>query len=444
MLDLAHYDALIIGFGKAGKTLAGAFSSKDWKVALVEEETNMYGGTCINVACIPTKLLMHDALEGKEYSAAIERKFNTIEKLNKKNYHSVADLDNAKVIDGRAKFVNEKEIEVSKKDGGTESITANKIFINTGATSVIPPLEGNMDAEKIYTSTSLLNEEKLPETLTIVGGGYIGLEFATMYNAFGATVNIIVPDDGILKNEDKEIKDEITRDMKESGINFIFGKKAEKVADNGSDITVSLSGGEAVTSNAVLFATGRKANTEGLGLENTKIDTDDRGAIVVDEHLQTSVDNIYAVGDVKGGMQFTYTSLDDFRVVKSHLLEDGSYTSDDRKNIQYTKFIDPPFSKVGYTLDEAKEAGFNAQEKSMLMSGHPRSHINNELRGIFKAVVDTESGEILGAHLYGVNSEELINMVKLAMDHDIPYGYLRDMMYNHPGMSEAFNNLFNI
>lgn len=265
-----------------------------------------------------------------------------------------------------------------------------------------------------------------------------------MYNAFGSTVNVIVPDDAILKNEDSEISEEITKDMKESGLNFIFGQKAEKVTDNGSDITVSLSGGDDITSKGVLFATGRKANTKDLGLENTEIDTDDRGNIVVDEHLQTTVENVYAVGDVKGGMQFTYTSLDDFRVVKSHLLEDGSYTSDDRKNIQYTMFIDPPFSRVGYTLSEAKEAGFNAKEKSMPMSGHPRSHINNELRGIFKAVVDTESGEILGAHLYGVNSEELINMVKLAMDNDIPYGFLRDMMYNHPGMSEAFNNLFDI
>ena len=174
MLELSHYDALIIGFGKAGKTLAGALSSKDWKVALVEEDPNMYGGTCINVACIPTKLLMHDALEGKEYSAAIERKFTTIEKLNNKNYHSVADLNNAEVIDGRAKFVSDKEVEVSKKDGSKETLSADKIFINTGATSIVPPLDGDMDSDKVYTSTSLLNEKELPETLTIVGRGYIG------------------------------------------------------------------------------------------------------------------------------------------------------------------------------------------------------------------------------------------------------------------------------
>ena len=158
-------------------------------------------------------------------------------------------------------------------------MTADKIFINTGAKTAIPPLEGDMDSDKIYTSTSLLEEKKLPETLTIVGGGYIGLEFATMYNAFGSTVNVIVPNDAILENEDEEIAKEITKDLKESGVNFIFGNSAEKVTDNGNDITVHLSESEDITSQAVLFATGRKPNTEGLGLENTSVKVNDKGAI---------------------------------------------------------------------------------------------------------------------------------------------------------------------
>lgn len=441
---MANFDALIIGFGKAGKTLAGSLAAQNWKVALVEEDPKMYGGTCINIACIPTKLLMHDALEGKDYASAIERKFTTIEKLNNKNYHTVADLDNAEVIDGKATFLNDKEVEVKKNDGSKETLTADKIFINTGAKTAIPPLEGDMDSDKIYTSTSLLEEKKLPETLTIVGGGYIGLEFATMYNAFGSTVNVIVPNDAILENEDEEIAKEITKDLKESSVNFIFGNSAEKVTDNGNDITVHLSESEDITSQAVLFATGRKPNTEGLGLENTSVKVNDKGAIEVNDHLETSVENIFALGDVKGGMQFTYTSLDDFRIVNDYLLSEGKYTFKERQNVQYSMFIDPVFSRIGYTLDEAKEKGYNAKENSMAMSGHPRSHVNNETRGIFKAVVDTDSKKILGAHLYGVNSEELINTVKLAMDHDIQYTSLRDMMYNHPNMSEAFNNLFDI
>lgn len=445
MLYLTHFDALIIGFGKAGKTLAGELANRDWNVALIEKDKTMYGGTCINIACIPTKLLMHDALEKREYRAAVERKNSVIGKLRDKNYHSVADLNNAKVYDAKASFISDSEIEIEADNGKKEVLSADKIFINTGAESIIPPIDGDINSDKVYTSTTLIDEVVLPEKLTIVGGGYIGLEFATMYNAFGSEVSVIVPDDKILKSEDSDISAEITKDMEESGINIIFGERAEKVIDEGSSkITVTLSGGREFTSNAVLFATGRKSNTNGLGLENTSVELTDKEEIKVNNHLQTSAENIFALGDVKGGMQFTYTSLDDYRIVKSHLLGDGGYTYDSRTNVHYTMFTNPPYSRAGLTLEEAQEQGYEATENSMPMSGHPRSHINDELRGLFKAVVDTETKEILGVHLYGVNSEELINLVKLAMENNIPYTALRDQMYNHPVMSEAFNTLFDI
>lgn len=442
---MTHFDAIIIGFGKAGKTLAGDLAGRDWNVALIEKDKTMYGGTCINIACIPTKLLMHDALNGSEYRAAVERKNGVIERLRDKNYHSVADLNKATVYVGTAVFISDKEIEVETGNGKKEVLSADKIFVNTGAETSIPPLEGDIDSDKVYTSTTLIDEEILPDKLTIVGGGYIGLEFATMYNAFGSEVSVIVPADEILNDEDEDIRNEITKDMKESGINFIFGERAEKVKEeSSSNITVTLSDGRELTSNAILFATGRKPNTKGLGLDNTSVQLTENGGIKVDNHLQTTADNIYAMGDVKDGFQFTYTSLDDYRIVKSHLFDDGEYSYDSRTNVHYTMFTDPPYSRVGLTLQEAKEEGYEADENSMPMSGHPRSHINNELRGLFKAVVDTESGKILGVHLYGVNSEELINLAKLAMDHDIPYTVLRDQMYNHPVMSEAFNTLFDI
>lgn len=442
---MTHFDAIIIGFGKAGKTLAVELADRGWKTALIEKDKTMYGGTCINIACIPTKLLMHDALNGREYRAAVERKNGVIERLRDKNYHSVADLNNAKVYDAEAKFINNNEIEITSADNTKEVFTADKIFVNTGAESIIPPIDGDINSDKVYTSKTLIDESILPDRLTIIGGGYIGLEFATMYNAFGSEVSVIVPDDEILKSEDSDIAAEITKDMQESGINFIFGERAEKVTEeNYSNITVTLSNGNELTSNAVLFATGRKANTEGLGIENTTAGLTDKGDIKVNNHLQTEAENIYAMGDVKGGMQFTYTSLDDYRIVKSHLFDDGSYAYDSRTNIHYTMFTDPPYSRAGLTLAEAQEKGYKATENSMPMSGHPRSHINNELRGLFKAVVDTESQKILGVHLYGVNSEELINLVKLAMDNNIPYTSLRDQMYNHPVTSEAFNTLFDI
>lgn len=442
---MTHFDAIIIGFGKAGKTLAGELAKRDWNVALIEKDKTMYGGTCINIACIPTKLLMHDALEKREYRAAVERKNSVIGKLRDKNFHSVADLNKAKVYDAKASFISDNEIEIEADNGTKEVLSADKIFINTGAESIIPPIDGDINSDKVYTSTTLIDEDILPDKLTIVGGGYIGLEFATMYNAFGSEISMIVPDDKILKSEDSDVAAEITKDMQESGINFIFGERAEKVTEeNDNNITVTLSNGNVLTSNAVLFATGRQPNTKGLGLENTSVELTDKKEIKVNNHLQTSAENIFALGDVKGGMQFTYTSLDDFRIVKSHLFDDGAYSYDSRTNVHYTMFTDPPYSRAGLTLEEALEKGHEAAENSMPMSGHPRSHINNELRGLFKAVVDTETKEILGVHLYGVNSEELINLVKLAMDNNIPYTAIRDQMYNHPVMSEAFNTLFDI
>lgn len=442
---MAHFDAMVIGFGKAGKTLAGDLAGQGKKVAMIEKDPKMYGGTCINIACIPTKMLSHDALRGKNYEAAVDRKNETVEKLNHKNYHNLADLDNVVVYDAEAKFLNDKEVQIEMHDGEKDTLTADNIFINTGAESVIPPIDGAADSDKVYTSTTMIEEKTLPEKLVIVGGGYIGLEFATMYNAFGSDVSVVVPDDKILSNEDSEVAEEIQNTMKDSGIEFIFGERAERLEDlNDSEINVTLSSGKSLTANAVLMATGRKPMTNGLGLENTSLELTDDKAISVDNHLRTNVENIWAMGDVKGGMQFTYTSLDDYRIVKSKLFEEGTYTYDSRTNVHYTMFVDPPYSRVGLTADEAKDAGYAVAEGKVPMSEHPRSHVNDDLRGLFKVVADKDSGQILGAHLFGASSEELINLVKMAMDHDIPYTALRDQMYNHPVMSEVFNTLFDV
>ncbi len=442
---MAHFDALVIGFGKAGKTLAGDLAGQGRKVAMIEKDPEMYGGTCINIACIPTKLLNHDALAGKKYQEAIERKNDTVGKLRDKNYHNLADLENVVVYDASARFLNDSEVEIEGNDGGKAILTADDIFINTGAENVMPPIDGDLDSDKVFNSTTMIEEKSLPGKLVIVGGGYIGLEFATMYNAFGSEVSVIVPDDRILADEDDEIAEAVRTTMEDSGVEFVFGQRAEKLEDAGdSEIEVKLSNGAARSSNAVLMATGRKPMTEGLGLENTSVELADDGSIKVNDHLQTSADGIWAMGDVKGGMQFTYTSLDDYRIVKSKLFDDGAYTYDSRTNIHYTMFVDPPYSRVGMTAGEAVEKGFDAAEGKVPLAEHPRAHVNDDLRGLFKVVVDKGSGEILGAHLFGAGSEELINTVKMAMDHDIPYTSLRDQMYNHPVMSEIFNTLFDV
>lgn len=442
---MAHFDALVIGFGKAGKTLAGDIAGRGKKVAVIEKDPTMYGGTCINIACIPTKLLSHDALAGRDYAGAVSRKDETVAKLRDKNYHNLADSENITVYDAHAEFQNDREVRITMHDGSTETLTADQIFINTGAENAMPPVEGDVDSDKVHNSTTMIDERELPERLVIVGGGYIGLEFATMYNAFGSDVSVIVPDDRILGREDADIAGEIQKTMTDSGISFLFGEYAERLDDvSESDIKVTLSSGETVTADGVLMATGRKPLVSGLGLENTSVKLTDDGAIKVDDHLQTDAAGIWALGDVKGGYQFTYTSLDDYRIVRSKMFGDGSYTYDSRTNVHYTMFVDPPYSRVGLTADEAKDEGYEVAEGSVPMAEHPRSHVNGELRGLFKAVVDKGSGKILGAHLFGVNSEELVNMVKMAMDYDIPYTALRDQMYNHPVMSEVFNTLFDM
>ncbi|QKY68321.1 FAD-containing oxidoreductase [Lentibacillus sp. CBA3610] len=436
------FDAIVIGFGKAGKTIAGDLANKDWQVAMIEKDPNMYGGTCINIACIPTKMLVHDGMQNVPYGEAIERKDDVVDKLNEKNYKQLADHDNVTIFDSGATFRSDKEVAV-ETNGKKEILTAEHIFINTGAVSNIPPMEGDINSDKVYTSTTLINRKQLPKKLAIVGGGYIGLEYASMYRNFGSDVTVITPEEKLLSDEDSDIAEEIEKEFQNKGINIINGTKAEKIEENNEDdVTLTLSNNDQVTANAVLLATGRKPNTESLGLENTSIELTEDGAIKVGDNLETTTDNVWALGDVRGGFQFTYISLDDYRIVMSHLLGDKSYSLKTRENVPYTMFVEPPFSRVGLTKEEADKEGFEAAEGKMAVASHPRAHVLNDLRGLFKVVVDKQTDKILGASLFGPVSEELINLVKLAMDLDAPYTYLRDQMYNHPVMSESFNGLF--
>lgn len=435
------YDAIIIGFGKGGKTLAGELASRDWQVAMVEEDPKMYGGTCINIACIPTKTLVHDGLQGVPYAEAIQRKDKVVETLRKKNYHNLADNDNITIYTAEASFRADKEI-VIKAEDKEEVLTAEHIFINTGAVNNMPPMKGDLHSNKLYTSTTLIDRKELPQTLAIIGGGYIGLEYASMYQQFGAEVTVIAPEEELLPGEDPDIASEVRKVLENKGVQFKLGKKAEALTDNEADATLTLSGDEEVTAEAVLMATGRQPNTEQLGLENTSIDLFEDGGIKVDDHLETNVTHVWAMGDVKGGMQFTYISLDDYRVIKDALFGEKEYSLATRENVPYTVFIDPPLSRVGMTAKEAKENGYKILEGKLPMASHPRAHVINDLRGLFKAVVDEKTNQILGVSLFGPDSHELINLVKLTMDLDIPYTKLRDQVYNHPVMSEAFNNLF--
>ncbi|WP_249872176.1 FAD-containing oxidoreductase [Oceanobacillus saliphilus] len=439
---MTSYDAIIIGFGKAGKTLAGDLANRDWKVALIEKDPSMYGGTCINIACIPTKVLVHDGLNGIPYGDAIERKDKVVEKLRTKNYNSLADHEHVTIYESEATFKSDIEVEI-EVNGKKVLLTAEHIFINTGATSNIPPMEGDLNSSKVYTSTTLIERKELPEQLAIVGGGYIGLEYASMYHRFGSKVTVITPDEELMPNEDREIAAEVQKELDKKGIRFYFNSRAEKITDEANEkVTLTLSNGETVRADAVLLATGRKPNVENLGLENTGIELTEEGAIKVNEHLETTVNHVWALGDVKGGMQFTYISLDDYRIVMDYLFGDKNRSLATRENVPYSMFIDPPLSRVGLTAKEADEEGYEIMEGKLPVASHPRAHVIDDLRGLFKVVIDKKTEKILGASLFGPESPELINLVKLAMDLDAPYTMLRDQIYNHPVMSESFNSLF--
>lgn len=455
MENRTKYDAVIIGFGKGGKTMAGALGAAGKKVALIEKSDRMYGGTCINVGCIPTKSLVYRAglaaakggsFEEKAaaYKAAMEQKEDLTARLRGKNYQKLDSNPNITVIDGTASFQSPHVVEV-EKDGRTFQVEGEQIFINTGSSAFIPPIEGLKGNPYVYTSEGLLNLTELPSRLVIIGGGYIGVEFSSIYASFGSKVTILQDGDIFLPREDEEIAGAVRESLESRGIRVMTGVKVKALEQAGGKALVAVDNGKEVQkleAEAVLVATGRRPNTAGLNLEAAGVEIGPRGGIVTDDSLTTTAPHIYAMGDVRGGLQFTYISLDDFRIVKSKVLGDGSYTLKERGAVPYSVFLIPPFSRVGLSEKEAVEKGYKVKVARLAAAAIPKAQVLEQPAGLLKAVIDEETGLILGAHLFCQESYEMINMIKLAMDAKIPYQVLRDTIYTHPTMSEAFNDLF--
>ncbi|EHT3703161.1 FAD-containing oxidoreductase [Staphylococcus pseudintermedius] len=439
-----QYDLIVVGFGKAGKTLAKFAAQQGKRVAVIEKSAEMYGGTCINIGCIPSKVLVHDGIEAASFNDAMQRKRDVVNALNSKNYHNLADEETVDVINMTASFKSAHAIDLLNAQGeAVQTIEGKNIVINTGAKSVIPNIKGIDTSQRVYDSKAIMDLTQQPKRLVIVGGGYIALEFASIFANVGTTVTVLERSDQILKREDAVIAQQVTEDLTQKGIQFIYNAETEAIEDE-ADVTKVVTNQGTFEADAILVATGRKPNTEGLNLEAAGVQLGQRGEIIVNDKLQTSVDHIYAVGDVHGGLQFTYISLDDFRIVKSQLFGDGKRTLAQRGVVPYTMFIDPPMARVGMTATEAREKGYDILENQVAVNTMPRHKINNDTRGLFKAVVDAKSGQVLGATLYGQQSEELINIVKLAIDQQLPYAVLRDNIYTHPTMAESFNDLFNV
>ena len=452
------FDVIIIGFGKGGKTLAAEFAKRGQKVAIIERSDKMYGGTCINIGCIPTKTLVHQAKmasalkdatfeeRSEFYRNAVSVKESVTSALRNKNYHNLADNPNVTVYTGIGSFVSADVVAVRT---ATEEIrlTSKQIIINTGAETVIPPIEGVAGNPFVYTSTSIMELADLPRRLVIIGGGYIGLEYASMYASFGSQVTVLESYPELIVREDRDIAASVKETLEKKGIVFRMNAKVQSVNRVEDKAIVTFADSQTnevfvLEADAVLLATGRRPNTKDLNLEVAGVEVDVRGAIIVDEYLKTTNPNIRAVGDVKGGLQFTYISLDDYRIVREDLFGDKERRTGDRNPVSYSVFIDPPLSRIGLNEEEARRQNRDIIVKKLPVMAIPRAKTLGETDGLLKAIIDKNTGKILGCVLFAPDSGEVINTVAVAMKTGQDYTFLRDFIFTHPSMSEALNDLF--
>ena len=446
------FDTIVIGFGKAGKTLAAKLAKQGEKVALIEKDARMYGGTCINVGCIPSKRLVMEAelapahdfeAQSEYYHVAVQEKKKLTAALRMANYNKLIDAG-VQVINGTASFLDGKTIGVKGAHGTMQTLSASKLIINTGGRPIIPAVPGVENNRLVFTSETMMENETLPRRLTIIGGGYIGLEFASMYASFGSKVTVLEGYPELIEREDRDIAASVQTVLEKKGIVFHLNAKVQSV--DGATVIYE----DAVTheihhleGDAILLATGRRPNISGLNLEVAGVKVNERGAIIVDEWLRTTNPAIRAIGDVKGGLQFTYISLDDYRIIREDLFGAGERRTDDREPVSYSVFMDPPLARVGLSETEARKKGLNIKVNTLPVAAIPRARTLGETDGLFKVVVDADTNKILGCSLFGPETSEIINIVSIVMKTGQEYTFLRDYIFTHPSMSEALNDLMN-
>ncbi len=439
---MLHFDLFVIGFGKAGKTLAAKMASQGKKVGLVEQDPAMYGGTCINIGCIPTKTLLRAADQNLSFSQVMAEKEAVTGRLNQKNY---AMLEGAGVtlFDASASFLSDKVVQL---EAGSErqEVTADTIVINTGALSNQLPIPGLLESDHVYDSTGIQNLNEQPQHLGVLGAGPIGLEFASLYNKLGSQVTILDASDTFLPRSEASLAQMAKGYLEEDGIQIHLGVLTQAISNTTNEKVLLQTNQGDFEFDALLYATGRKPNLQNLDLENTSIALTDRGAIQVDKHCQTTVPGVFAVGDVNGGPQFTYISLDDCRIVYNYLEGDGSYNLENRKHIPNSIFISPTLAQVGLTEAQVQEANLPYKAKEMPVAAMPRGHVDGDLRGAFKCIVNPETKQILGASILAHNAQEIINLITMAMDNEVPYTYLAQQIFTHPTLAENLNDLFNL
>ena len=379
---------------------------------------------------------------------AIGRKNRLTSFLRNNNYERLSKRPNVTVYTGEGSFVSANIIKVALPEGDIE-LQGKEIFINTGSTPIIPAIDGIKESQKVYTSTTLLDLNVLPQHLIIVGGGYIGLEFASMYAEFGSKVTLLEGGNRFMPRNDQDIANSVKEVLEKKGIEIHLNARAQSIHDTNDGVTLTysdVSDGTPyfVDGDAILIATGRKPMIEGLNLQATGIGVDAHGAIVVNDQLRTTVPHVWAMGDVKGGPQFTYLSLDDFRIIRDQLFGDKKRDIGDRDPVPYAVFIDPPLAHIGLTEEEALKRGYSFKVSRLPATSVVRSRTLKQTDGMLKAIVNDHSGKIMGCTLFCAEAPEIINIVAMAMKTGQHYTFLRDFIFTHPSMSEGLNELFDI
>ncbi|WP_376796847.1 mercuric reductase [Thermogemmatispora sp.] len=457
----AVYDAIIIGAGQGGGPLATALAKAGRRTAIIEREH--IGGTCINTGCTPTKTMIASARvaylvrraasygvrlpEGEplvDLAVVRQRKRDIVESFRQGSERRLSETSGLDLLRGEARFVAPKELEVRLADGRLHRLQAEIIVIDVGARPAWPRLPG-LESVPALDSTSIMELDRLPSHLLVVGGGYVGLEFGQMFRRFGSRVTIVHRGKRLLAHEDDDVAEAVAQILREDGIQLLMEavpQQVESLPDGQLRLKVATPQGERqVTASHLLLAAGRQPNTDSLNLEACGVQTDERGRVLVNERLETSVPGIYAIGDARVGPAFTHISYDDFRILRTNLLEGGQASTRERP-VPYTIFIDPQLGRIGLSEAEARAAGRRIRIARLPMSAVARALEVDEPRGFMKAIVDAESGHILGAAILGIEGGEIMAMLELAMLGRLPYTTLRDAIFAHPTLAEALNNLF--
>ncbi len=442
------YDAIIVGTGQSGPSLAGRLAGAGIKVAIIERK--LFGGTCVNTGCIPTKTLVasaraaYMARRGAEFGVMVDgpiavdlkkvkaRKDSVVRLSNEGVENWLKNMDNCTVYEGHARFEGPHAVSI-----GSERLEADKIFINVGARAFVPSWPG-IESVDYFTNSRMMEVDFLPKHLVIIGGSYVGLEFGQMYRRFGSEVTIVQKGPRLIKREDEDVSEAVTRILENEGVNVRLNADCISAEKHCDKVAVKLdckSGAREVTGSHLLLAVGRMPNTDDLGLDKAGIEVDERGYIAVDDQLRTNVPGVFALGDCNGKGAFTHTSYNDYEIVAANLLDNDSRRVSDRI-LAYCLYIDPPLGRAGMTEGQVQESGRNALMGKRPMTQVGRAVEKNETQGFMKILVDAETEEILGATILGVGGDEVIHSILDIMYAKAPYTVIQRAMHIHPTVSE--------